>query len=141
MPPLVLGLVLVAGAPKLKDPPPKGPPVVGRWECTALTINGRADPQWRGLEYEFTSDGGRVIYRDGTDIDGIGRTYEANAQAVPAAIDVCERADGTSQLALFKVDDDNLFLAIRTGNGDRPADFEPAAEVMTFTFSRVKPGR
>jgi len=139
MTPLVLGLALVAGAPNLKDPPPKGPPVVGRWECTALTVNGRADPQWRGLEYGFTSDGGWVIYRDGTDIDGISRTYEADAKAMPAAIDVRERADGVAQPSIYRVERDTLTLSMRTERGGaRPTDFQPGAGLMTFTFRRVR---
>jgi hypothetical protein len=70
MSPLLVGLVLAIGAANLKEPPTKGPPLVGQWECTALTINGKADPQWQGLEYEFTSAGGWVIDRDGKDIGG-----------------------------------------------------------------------
>jgi hypothetical protein len=75
LPTALLALALAAGAPNLKDKPPTDRPLVGRWECTALTISGRADPQWRGLEYEFTAAGGWVIYRDGKDLGGVaGRT-------------------------------------------------------------------
>jgi len=141
MSPLVVGLLVVAGAPNLKDPPAKEPPLVGRWVCSALTINGKADPQWQGLEYEFTAAGGWVIYRDGRDIGGVVRTYTAAGKAGSGPVDVCERADGTAELALYKVDGDTLSLAIRTGRGARPTDLEPAPGVMTFTFSRVKPAR
>jgi uncharacterized protein (TIGR03067 family) len=141
MPPLLLALALAAGTPNLKDPPPKDPPLVGRWECTGLTISGRADPQWRGLEYEFTAAGGWVIYRDGRDIGGVARTYAADPKPRPAAADLCERADGVAQPSPYKVEGDTLTLAIRTGSGGRPTDFEPADGVMTFVFRRAKAGK
>jgi len=138
---LLLGLALAVGAPNLKDRPADTPPLVGRWDCTALTINGKADQQWRGLEYEFTADGTWVIYRDGKDIGGIVRSYKLDAKAGAGAVDVCERADGQGQLALYKVDGDTLSLSIRTETGRRPTNFDPAAGVMTFTFRRVKSGK
>jgi uncharacterized protein (TIGR03067 family) len=141
MPPLLLALALAAGAPNLKDKPAAGPPLVGRWECTSLTFNGRPDPQWRGLEYEFTAAGGWVIYRDGKDIGGVARTYTADPKAGPAAADLCERADGVAQPSLYKVEGDTLTLAIQTGSGGRPTDFGPADGVMTFVFRRAKAGK
>jgi uncharacterized protein (TIGR03067 family) len=137
---LLLGVALGIGAPGLKDPPPKTPPLVGRWLATALTIDGKADPQWNGLEYEFTSDGVWIIYRDGKDLGGVVRSYKADAKARPAAIDVCEQKDGTAQSAIFRIEGDTLFLSIRTGRGERPTNFEPAEGVMTFQFTRVKKG-
>lgn len=139
MSPLLIGLALAVGAPALKDPPKKEDPLVGRWSCTALTIAGKADPQWQGLEYEFTPAGGWVIYRDGKDIGGIVRTYTADPKTAPGAIDLCERADGVAQPSLYKVDGDTLNLSIRTeSGGTRPADFNPGQGLMTFVFKRVK---
>ena len=105
------------------------------------TTNVGGNDGWQGLEYEFTAAGGWVIYRDGRDIGGVVRTYTAAGKAGSGPVDVCERADGTAELALYKVDGDTLSLAIRTGRGARPTDLEPAPGVMTFTFSRVKPSR
>jgi uncharacterized protein (TIGR03067 family) len=135
---LLLGVALGIGAPGRKEPPPKTPPLIGRWIAAALTINGKADPQWNGLEYEFTPEGAWVICRDGKDIGAVVRSYKANPKARPAAIDVCEQKDGTSEPATFKIDADILFLSIRTEGGDRPTDFEPASGIMTFRFTRVK---
>lgn len=136
---LLIGVALTVGAPALKEPPPKAPPLVGRWVCTSLTIDGKADPQWQGLEYEFTADSVWVIYRNGKDIGGITRTYTADPKAGAGAVDVCERADGVGQPSRYKVDRDTLDLSIRTqAGGARPADFEPGAGLMTFTFRRAK---
>lgn len=139
MSPLLLAVSLVTGAPALKDPPPKGPPLVGRWACTELTVSGKADPQWDGLEYEFTAEGGWVIYRNGKDIGGISRTYTADPEAGPGAINLCERADGVASPSLYKVNGETLSLSSRMlDNGPRPANFEPGEGLMTFTFRRVK---
>jgi uncharacterized protein (TIGR03067 family) len=143
MSPLLVGLALTIGAPNLKEPPPMGPPLVGRWECTALTISGKADLEWKGQEWEFTAEGGWVVYRDGKDIGGISRTnkartYKADPKAGIGDIDLCERTDGVAQPALFKVDRDTLDLSIRFTDGTRPADFEPGDGLMTYTFRRVK---
>jgi uncharacterized protein (TIGR03067 family) len=137
--PLFVGLALVLGAPNLKEPPPKGPPLVGRWVCTALTISGKDDPQWQGLEYEFTADGGWVIYRNGKDIGVISRTYKADPEAGPGAIDLCERADGVASASRYKVNGDTLTLSSRMlDKGPRPADFQPGEGLMTFVFKRAK---
>lgn len=85
-----LALTLPVAAPKLKEKAPPGPEVVGRWLCTALDVDGRGNPQWQGLEYEFTADGKWVIYRNGQVIDSRARTYKLDPKAGPTAIDVDE---------------------------------------------------
>jgi uncharacterized protein (TIGR03067 family) len=139
MSPTLLGavLLLAPGAPALKEAP-KGPALVGRWACTALTVSGKSDPQWKGLEYEFTADGKWIIYRDGRDIGGIQRTYTHDPKARPAILDACERADGKAQPGIYEVDADTLRVVLPFGE-TRPTSFGPAAGVMTFEFRRVKP--
>ena len=131
----LLVLAVVAGAPALKESP-KPPALIGRWTCTALTVDGRPSPQWQGLEYEFTGDGKWVIYREGKDLGGVGRTYKADPAAKPAGLDACERADGVPTLGIYKVDGDSVSVALRSGDGPRPTTFAPAAGVMTFEFRR-----
>jgi uncharacterized protein (TIGR03067 family) len=134
-----LGLAVAVGAPNLKEPPSKG--LVGRWECTGLTISGKADPQWNGLEYEFTANGRWVIYRDGRVISGSGWTYKADDKAGPGAVDLCPAEGGGKMVSfsLFKVDGDRLTLSspIRDGVA-RPADFAPAEGLMNYIFRRVQ---
>jgi uncharacterized protein (TIGR03067 family) len=136
---LLVGLALTVGAPKLKEPPSKGPPLVGRWECTDLTRNGKDNLQGPGLEYEFTPEGGWMVYRVGKDIGGIGRRYKVDPKAGPGAVDLFERDDGVALPSLYKVDGATLILSIRTDKGNRPTDFEPGEGLSIFTFSRVKP--
>lgn len=137
MTPALLTLAVVAGAPALKEAP-KAPALVGRWVCTALTVSGRADPQWKGLEYEFTADGQWIIYRDGKDIGGVQRKYKSDPAAKPAAIDTCESPDGKFSPGIYKIDGDGLKMSLRTSDGARPATFDPVEGVMTFEFRRVK---
>jgi uncharacterized protein (TIGR03067 family) len=135
---LAAAVLLSPAAPALKESP-KPPALVGRWECTALTVSGKADPQWKGLEYEFTADGTWVIYRDGKVIDQTGRTYKHDPTAGPAAVDVCERADGTAEPGIYRLDGDVLRLALRVSEARRPTSFDPGEGLMTFEFRRVKP--
>ena len=139
MSPLLVGMALVLGAPNLKEPPSKG--LAGRWECTALTFNGKADPQWQGLAFDFTPAGGWAIYRDEKYIGGSDWTYKSDPKAGPGAIDLCPAVGGGGMVSLsrYKVDGDTLSLStpIRIGVA-RPADFEPADGLMTYTFRRAK---
>jgi uncharacterized protein (TIGR03067 family) len=124
--PALLILSIVVGAPTLKEPP-KASTLVGRWTCTALTVGGTPDPQWKGLEYEFTADGRWIIYRDGKELGGVARTYKADPAAKPANLDACERADGVYTLGIYKVDGDAMSVVLRSGDGPRPTTFDPAA--------------
>jgi uncharacterized protein (TIGR03067 family) len=136
---IILGLALVVGAPALKDKPPKGPPLVGRWAAADLVINGRADPQARGLEYEFTAGGGWVIYQDGRPLEG-PRSYTADPTARPPAIDLAENAD--TYPGIFKVEADTLVVLFpMNAKAGRPAGFDgPGAGQMKLVMKRVKAG-
>lgn len=134
-----LALTLPVAAPKLKEKAPPGPEVVGRWLCTALDVDGRGNPQWQGLEYEFTADGKWVIYRNGQVIDSRARTYKLDPKAGPTAIDVDE---GVPRPAAFRVEKDVLRLVIQTNGGDRPPGPEATGRgLMRFTFERVPKGK
>jgi uncharacterized protein (TIGR03067 family) len=139
MSPLLLGVALTVGAPALKERPPKAPPLVGRWAATELVINGRADPQAQGLEYEFTAEGGWAIYRDGQPLDG-ARRYTVDPRTKPAAIDLTENA--ATYLGISKVEGDTLVVLFPVNaNGDRPAGFDaPGAGLMKVVMTRVKAG-
>src|SRR5215213_8758454 len=107
-----VSLVLVAGAPALKDPPAKGPAVIGRWEATAVISNGADIRQHKGLEYEFTADGRWLIYRDGRVLDGKGRSYTADPKANPAVIDLTE--GDKPYPGVYAIEKDSLTVCFRT---------------------------
>jgi hypothetical protein len=134
-----LAVVLPLGAPALKDPPAPPPTIVGRWECTALVVDGGPNPQWKGLEYEFTKDGKWIIYRDGRVLDDRERTYQLDPK-IAGAIDVTEGP--RPSLSSFRVEKDTLKLAIASAGGGRPdAPETTGKEIMNFTFQRVKTGK
>src|SRR5262245_17841659 len=132
-----LAIVLPLGAPALKDPPAAVPTIVGRWECSALVVDGGPNPQWKGLEYEFTKDGKWIIYRDGRVLDDRERTYQIDPK-LAEAIDVTEGPQPSP--SSFRVEKDTLKLAIASAGSGRPAGPETTGKgIMTFTFQRVQP--
>lgn len=137
MTPLLLGLATAVGAPALKDPPPKGPAVVGRWAATQVEIGGTDTGQHMGLEYEFNPAGGWVIYRDNKALDG-PRGYVIDPKAKPAAMDLTENK--STYPGIYKVEEDTLTLLFRTnGTADRPTAFDaPADGLMKVVLRRVK---
>ena len=137
MTPLLLGLALSVAAPALKDPPSKGPAVVGRWEATQVEIGGKDTGQHRGLEYEFNLAGAWIIYRDNKPLDG-PRSYTTDPKATPAAMDLTE--NNSTYPGIFKVDGDTLTLVFRTSGGAvRPMAFEaPNDGLMKVVMKRVK---
>jgi uncharacterized protein (TIGR03067 family) len=132
-----LAVALTVSAPALKDKPAQGPPLLGRWECTKLVLDGQDSPQWKGLEYEFTRDGQWLIYRDGQALAEKTRTYHLDPKAGPAVIDLTENP--APYPGMFQVETDTLTLSFRTAGADRPADPGSTGKgLMTFTFKRVK---
>jgi uncharacterized protein (TIGR03067 family) len=137
MTPLLLAATLVVSAPKLKDRP-GADPYLGRWAATNLLVNGQADPQWAGLEYEFGPAGKWTIYRNGEELSGGPRTYLADPKPRPAAMDLTEGVAGKPMPGIYKVEGDTLTVAFHIGGGVRPGTFDGAPGVMTIVFSRVK---
>jgi len=134
---LLLGLALATGAPALKDPPPKGPVVVGRWEATQVVIGGQDTGQHTGLEYAFDPAGGWTIYRGAKALDG-PRSFTTDSKLKPAAMDLTE--NGRTYPGIFKIEGDTLTLLFRTdGKADRPAGFDDAPDgLMKVVMKRVK---
>lgn len=130
-------LALTVGAPALKDPPPKGPAVAGRWVATEVVIGGQNNGQHAGLEYEFTATGTWVIYRDGRALSG-PRSYTTDPKAKPIAVDLTENA--RTYPGILQVEGDTLTLLFRTdGKADRPAAFDaPPSGLMKVVMKRVK---
>ena len=137
MTPVLLAAALAVGAPALKDKPPAGPALVGRWACMKLLWEGRGDEVLgRGLEYEFTPDGQWLVYQHGWAHAEEARTYRPDPEAGPAAADFAEA--GATYRGVFRVEGDTLTLSWSAG-ADRPATSQTTGKgLMTFTFRRVK---
>ena len=68
-------------------------------------------------------------------------TYKINAKKNPATIDmsVMEGKDkGKSQIGIFKIEADQLTMAVVIGSKDRPKSFDPAADVEVRILKRNK---
>jgi uncharacterized protein (TIGR03067 family) len=135
--PALLAAALSLSAPRLRDLP-EAEALQGRWMATSLSINGTADAQWAGLEYEFLPGGRWVIYRDGRPLAEANRTYIADPKTRPATIDLTEGANGKPYPGVYKVEKDVLSLSFHTGGGDRPSDFSGGPGLMTLVMQRVK---
>src|SRR4051812_38966550 len=135
---LLLGTALVPSAPALKDRPAANP-LQGRWVATTMYLRGKADPQWSGLEYEFTKAGQWIIYRNAQE-DSLGpRSYVSDPQAKLPTIDLTE--NGQTYPGVYRVgpDGDTLTLSFNCGNGaNRPVGIEPGNTAMVITFERLK---
>jgi hypothetical protein len=69
---------------------------------------------------------------------GSNHKYEVNPKAGSGAIDLSSGGRLISP-GLYKVDNETLRLSIPFEvRGSRPADFEPADGLMTYTFRQVK---
>lgn len=136
MNPSLFAVAMLVAAPALKDPSPKGPAVVGRWEATQVEIDGKDTGQHRGLEYEFNPAGTWIIYRDNKPLDG-PRTYTTDPKARRATMDLAE--NNTTYPGIFKVEGDTLTLVFCTdGKTGRPAAFDgPADGTMKLVMKRV----
>jgi uncharacterized protein (TIGR03067 family) len=136
------GYLAAAGsaAPVGKDPPPKGPPIVGEWEFVSLTVNGRTD-LGDPFVWAFAADGTMVIRKYDKVLSGPRRGYALGADGDPAALDViADTADAGTPVyrGLWKVDGDTLTIC--TGNdGPRPAAFDSpkGSQAFLYVFRRV----
>ena len=137
MTPAFLALSVAVAAPALKDPPPKGPAVVGRWVATQVVISGQDAGQAAGLEYQFGPAGEWTIYRDGEPLAG-PRSYTTDPKARPATVDL--RENNSTYPGIFQVEGDTLTLLFRLDKtGPRPAAFDaPADGLMKVVMKRVK---
>src|SRR4051812_33068274 len=135
MSPLALALVVMAGAPNLRDKPSAD--LCGEWEAEAPP--GAEGPVVR---YLFHPDGTYQVFLDGRDLGG-ARGYTFDPKLRPAEIDLnAPPAGQTDPLAvgIYKVEGDRLTLVLAVPGHGRPDRFDaPAAEATRTYLRRVKP--
>ena len=136
---LLVGLALTVGAPALKDAKKSEPPILGDWNLVEWIQSGNRLAIADGSGVEFRPDG-RRIWRDGpgqTD----ERQYKLYPDTKPAAIDLIRTDVGPQPQVypcVFKIEGDNLIIAVGQVAGERPKTFDAAAVTMLMTFTRVK---
>jgi uncharacterized protein (TIGR03067 family) len=127
----------VVGAPALKGPAP--PALVGHWECTSLTVNGKAGPPDKCV-WEFAPHG--KLYRRYGDPPPVEHRYTTDPAKAPAHLDFTDRGGEDTIEAIYKVEGDTLTLCFSNLTGDdRPSRFESPAKskLRLLTFRRVRP--
>jgi hypothetical protein len=104
-----------------------------------MVNNLNPDPQWPGLEYEFTDRGTWVIYRDGRELPDPTRSYVVDRKAKPPSIDLTELGRDPYP-AVYEVGPGGDTLTISfpiAGGRARPAGIEPAPGTMTISFKKA----
>jgi uncharacterized protein (TIGR03067 family) len=139
-------LALALGAPALKDPPKKGPTVVGEWEVESISTGGRQSNVGTGLRYTFTADGKWLIHRDGEELaPQLRRGFVLDARADPPAVDLVSNTAANNSArfqGIFKVEGDTLTLCgTRQKGADRPTKFEApdGSQVTIYVLRRARP--
>lgn len=143
VPVLVVGIataiacVMAAPVPKPLDQSP-----VGHWVSEKIVINGqditKVGPTFRA---EFMVDGRYKMMMAAPNSAPFVGTYTIDRLAVPLSINL-RRGPGnrleTTQLGIWKVDGDMLWLCYQTGDGPRPHEFSSPNKsgVMLYKFRR-----
>jgi uncharacterized protein (TIGR03067 family) len=141
---LVITVAMVVSAPGLKDPPKKPNGIIGEWVVQSIVSLGTVQPQ-RGepQRFVFKPDNKWIAYRGERKLTDDRRGFVAADKKDPPTIDLLDDvSDPKNQktLGIYKVDGDTLTLCIGRFNGDRPKNFEPAADAPAslYTLIRVK---
>ena len=131
-----LCVILVAGAPAPKEP--SRSPLLGKWECTSLTIRGVSHPPDKCV-WEFAADG--KLYRHYGDPPPAEHRYTADPMQSPAHLDDTDRDGEDTIEAIYKVEADTLTLCFSNLAGNpRPGRFESPrkSQIRMLTFRRVR---
>src|SRR5687767_8467006 len=141
---IVGGLVIAAPGPK--DPPKKGPALVGEWTRVSYTFAGQARPVGDPpLTYAFTAAGEWAMYRGARKPGDRAGAYAADPTLDPPAIDLTPepgRGGDRPIRGIYRIEGDTLTLCVSHGGGARPASFESnvANGTTVYVFKRVRPG-
>ncbi len=130
-------VILVAGAPALKEPTRN--PLLGKWECTSLTLRGIARPPDKCV-WDFAASG--KLYRHYGDPPPAKYDYTTDPAKKPARLDFTDRGGQDTIEAIYMIEEDTLTLCFSNRADDaRPTRFESPAgsHLRRLTFRRVGP--
>lgn len=146
---MLLGLVIVVGAPGAKDPLKKGVDIFGEWVDETIVSETRKIFPTAGAvagTRQFTKEGQYSLISDGKVVRGGFSAFKIDTTVSPWTIDLIDESvaptpDPKLWKGIYKIDGDVLTLCMGRPNGDRPTKFESSeksGEVL-WTLKRVKP--
>jgi uncharacterized protein (TIGR03067 family) len=139
-PTVFAGLVLIAGAPALKDPPAKPPTVEGEWTVVSSLAGGKPDGvmQQNPIDKVVITSDKWIVFRGGKPAHETNLTLDPKQD--PPHFDLAAPGQGgAGTKAIYKLDGDTLIICYVLG-GDRPAKLEspPDSNIRMVTLKRLK---
>jgi len=124
---LLLGVVILVGAPGPKDPPKKDTGIVGEWIVESISTIGKPGrTQADGTSFEFTADGQWLVRHNGVEVKQVRRYFKEDPKASPRTFDVYLKPPGEkptfrpNMLGIYKVEGDTLTIVF---GEERPLEF------------------
>ena len=133
------GLVALAGVAAGGE---KSAKIEGTWIATAGVSDGKKIPDEVVAKIMLTvtvKNGKYSVAVEGKEVES--GTYKADASKKPATLDltiVKGKDEGKTQLGIFKLDGDNLTVAVGNAGKDRPKDFDGGADIEVTVLKRKK---
>jgi uncharacterized protein (TIGR03067 family) len=137
---LMLGLVaalssLMAARADEPDPEPFSPDraalMRGNWEMTALVIGGMKLAGNAGLQnLKMTMKFERNGLTETTNGMAKKGTWKIDARKKPKTIDLTDKTDGKTTVGIYKLEKDELTIALAEPGKARPTDFKGTAMIL-----------
>jgi uncharacterized protein (TIGR03067 family) len=133
----ILALVLVDHAPG-QQPEPMAKPdpdaILGAWAIVGLEAGGKMESEknFRGNTFTFTKEKAVLQERGYPPIEF---SYTLDPTKAPRTIDLATAKGGNTIKGIYKLDGDDLVMALSVGGSARPAEFTTKAGGDTETFT------
>ena len=136
MNPLILGLVLVVGAPGQKEKSKPAPKIEGEWIVESL--EGPGKEKKGDVHFTFTAD--QVMIKEAARDRSEDAGYTVDLAKTPGEIDIKPgNGAGPTIHGIIKIDGDTMQICFAMG-ADRPKEFkfEPGKPFVLVTLKRDK---
>ena len=144
----LLFVVLVVGAPALKDKPTPADGLVGEWVVESFLDHGQARRFPGEARLTLTADGGFAFAIRGFESDKQPSRYATDPKASPPAFDLIRselppgwKLGNREWVGIYKLDGDELTICYRRWTDPRPTEFraEKDSGQCLMVLRRAKP--
>ena len=109
--------------------------IAGTWEITTSNVwAGSPSDQYNGQRWRFAESGAFTITERGQPKPRLTGSYELT----PAGLDIRFGAGAAPAKSLHECEGETMRLVNTKKNEERPPDLRPSADVVIYTFRRVK---